>query len=162
MLQTFNCGIGMIVVASADKAEAVMERLRESGREPGPHRRDDLACGRRACATAGTLSSDDPRRVAILISGRGSNMVALIEAARARISRPRSRSSFPTPRCGGTWPARGGRDRDPGDRPQGLSGPRGLRAALDAALESTASTFICLAGFMRVLTDGSSSAGRDR
>lgn len=34
MLRTFNCGIGMIVVASADKAEAVMERLRQAGESP--------------------------------------------------------------------------------------------------------------------------------
>jgi phosphoribosylformylglycinamidine cyclo-ligase len=34
MLRTFNCGIGMIVVASADKADAVMERLRQTGESP--------------------------------------------------------------------------------------------------------------------------------
>jgi len=34
MLRTFNCGIGMIVVASADKAEAVTERLRQAGESP--------------------------------------------------------------------------------------------------------------------------------
>lgn len=34
MLRTFNCGIGMIVVASADKVDAVMERLRQAGENP--------------------------------------------------------------------------------------------------------------------------------
>jgi len=34
MLRTFNCGIGMIVVAEADKAEDVMERLRAAGENP--------------------------------------------------------------------------------------------------------------------------------
>lgn len=34
MLRTFNCGIGMIVVASADKADAVMERLVKAGEKP--------------------------------------------------------------------------------------------------------------------------------
>lgn len=34
MLRTFNCGIGMIVVASADKADAVMERLVKTGESP--------------------------------------------------------------------------------------------------------------------------------
>jgi phosphoribosylformylglycinamidine cyclo-ligase len=34
MLRTFNCGIGMIVVASADKADAVMERLTKAGENP--------------------------------------------------------------------------------------------------------------------------------
>ncbi len=34
MLRTFNCGIGMIVVASADEAEGVMERLAQVGESP--------------------------------------------------------------------------------------------------------------------------------
>jgi phosphoribosylformylglycinamidine cyclo-ligase len=34
MLRTFNCGVGMIVVASADQADAVMERLRQAGESP--------------------------------------------------------------------------------------------------------------------------------
>ncbi len=34
MLRTFNCGIGMIVVAAASKADAVMERLRQTGESP--------------------------------------------------------------------------------------------------------------------------------
>jgi phosphoribosylformylglycinamidine cyclo-ligase len=34
MLRTFNCGIGMIVVAGADQAEAVLQRLREAGENP--------------------------------------------------------------------------------------------------------------------------------
>lgn len=34
MLRTFNCGIGMIVVAAADQAESVMERLRRAGESP--------------------------------------------------------------------------------------------------------------------------------
>jgi len=34
MLRTFNCGIGMIVVASAAQADAVMERLRQVGESP--------------------------------------------------------------------------------------------------------------------------------
>ncbi len=34
MLRTFNCGIGMIVVASAAQADAVMERLRQAGESP--------------------------------------------------------------------------------------------------------------------------------
>jgi phosphoribosylformylglycinamidine cyclo-ligase len=34
MLRTFNCGIGMIVVAGAAQADAVMERLRRAGESP--------------------------------------------------------------------------------------------------------------------------------
>ncbi|WP_210487321.1 phosphoribosylformylglycinamidine cyclo-ligase [Microvirga antarctica] len=34
MLRTFNCGIGMIVVAASDDAEAVMQSLRDAGESP--------------------------------------------------------------------------------------------------------------------------------
>jgi phosphoribosylformylglycinamidine cyclo-ligase len=34
MLRTFNCGVGMIVVTSADQADAVMERLAKAGETP--------------------------------------------------------------------------------------------------------------------------------
>jgi phosphoribosylformylglycinamidine cyclo-ligase len=34
MLRTFNCGIGMIVVAAAEQAEGVMQRLRDAGEQP--------------------------------------------------------------------------------------------------------------------------------
>ena len=76
----------------------------ESGREAGAHRRDDRACGRRACADRRLPEAlMTRRRVAILISGRGSNMVSLIEAASAPgfPGRDRPRSLQP-PRCGGT------------------------------------------------------------
>jgi phosphoribosylglycinamide formyltransferase 1 len=94
------------------------------------------------------------RRVAILISGRGSNMAALIEAAKA--------ADFPAeivavisnrPDAGGlaTASARGvptvsieskrfGRDR------------AAFEAALQAALDQHKVELICLGGFMRLLT----------
>lgn len=34
MLRTFNCGVGMIVVADAGKSDAVIERLRQAGESP--------------------------------------------------------------------------------------------------------------------------------
>ena len=42
MLRTFNCGIGMIVVAGRRQADAVMARLREAGESAGRARRDRL------------------------------------------------------------------------------------------------------------------------
>ena len=95
-------------------------------------------------------------RVGILISGRGSNMRALIEAARAPdfpgeialvlSSRPdaagldvAASAGIPTAVVDQT---RFGRDRAAFD------------AALDRELRSAQVEFICLAGFMRILTEG--------
>ncbi|MGZ3304933.1 MAG: phosphoribosylglycinamide formyltransferase [Asticcacaulis sp.] len=93
-------------------------------------------------------------RAAILISGRGSNMMALVEAAKA--------ADFPAefvlvlandPEAAGLkWAADQGiataaidhraygRDRESHER------------AIDAALQAAGVEFICLAGYMRVLT----------
>ena len=35
MLKTFNCGIGLVAVVAADRAEAVAEALRGRGRDRG-------------------------------------------------------------------------------------------------------------------------------
>ncbi len=104
------------------------------------------------------------KRVAILISGRGSNMAALIEAAKA--------TDFPAeivlvlsnrPNAAGLERARAagiatavvdhtafGKDRAAFDN------------ALQAELEARHIELICLAGFMRLLTDGFVDAWRGR
>ena len=95
------------------------------------------------------------RRVAILISGRGSNMVSLMEAARA--------PDFPAeialvlsnrPDAAGLEPAKEAgiatRVVDHKAHPT----RENFEQAMDAALAEHAIAFICLAGFMRVLTDG--------
>jgi phosphoribosylglycinamide formyltransferase-1 len=94
------------------------------------------------------------RRVAILISGRGSNMVSLIEAARA--------ADFPAEIALvlSNRPDAAGLDRA---REAGIATcvidhkahptREDFEQAMDAALASHDIAFICLAGFMRVLTD---------
>ncbi|MBQ0823092.1 phosphoribosylglycinamide formyltransferase [Microvirga terrae] len=94
------------------------------------------------------------RRVAILISGRGSNMVSLIEAARA--------GAFPAEIAlvVSNRPDAAGLDRA---REAGIATcvidhkahptREDFEHAMDAALASRGIAFICLAGFMRVLTD---------
>jgi phosphoribosylglycinamide formyltransferase-1 len=108
--------------------------------------------------TANSISGDgmSRKRVAILISGRGSNMAALIEAAKDK--------SFPAeivlvlsnrPDAGGLDIARAagiatvvvdhktyGKDRATFD------------GAMQAVLEQNRIELLCLAGFMRLLTDG--------
>jgi len=95
-----------------------------------------------------------PRRVAVLISGRGSNMVSLIEAASA--------PDFPAeialvlsnrPDAAGLERARAASIAtaviDHKDHPT----REDFEQAMDAVLNEHGIEFICLAGFMRVLTD---------
>lgn len=94
-------------------------------------------------------------RIAILISGRGSNMMSLVEAARA--------PGFPAevvavisnrPGAAGlAWAA----ERGPATRVidhKAYPGREAFEAALEAALAEHRPDMLCLAGFMRVLTAG--------
>jgi phosphoribosylglycinamide formyltransferase 1 len=94
------------------------------------------------------------RRIAILISGRGSNMVSLIEAARD--------PDFPgeialvlanRPDAGGLERARQAGIEALAVDHKAYSTRESFEGALDAALRERDIGFICLAGFMRVLTD---------
>jgi phosphoribosylglycinamide formyltransferase-1 len=95
-------------------------------------------------------------RVAILISGRGSNMRALIEAARAPdfpgeialvlSSRPDA--------AGLDVAASAGIPTAVVDQTRFGSDRAAFDAALDRELRGTQIEFICLAGFMRILTEG--------
>jgi len=94
------------------------------------------------------------KRVAVLISGRGSNMAALIEAAKAKdypaqitlvVSNKPDAGGLVTARTAGIATevvdhARYGKDR------------AGFERALQAALEKHRIEIVCLAGFMRLLT----------
>jgi phosphoribosylglycinamide formyltransferase-1 len=94
------------------------------------------------------------KRVAILISGRGSNMLALIEAAHDQhypaeialvISNESTAAGLERARAAGIRTCvidhrRFGKDREAFER------------ALQAELEAHAIEFVCLAGFMRLLT----------
>ncbi|HLM39437.1 MAG TPA: phosphoribosylglycinamide formyltransferase, partial [Microvirga sp.] len=95
------------------------------------------------------------RRIAILISGRGSNMASLIEAARE--------PDFPgeialvlsnRPDAGGLERARQAGIEALAVDHRAYPTREGFEEALDAALRERDIGFICLAGFMRVLTDG--------
>lgn len=103
------------------------------------------------------------RRIAILISGRGSNMVSLIEAAQA--------PDFPgeialvlsnRPDAGGLALAREAGIETLAIDHRAYSSRESFDAAMDAALRERGIELICLAGFMRVLSDGfvESWAGR--
>ncbi|MGO4571466.1 phosphoribosylglycinamide formyltransferase [Microvirga sp. 2TAF3] len=93
------------------------------------------------------------RRIAILISGRGSNMVSLIEAAccpdyPAEIALVLSNR----PDAGGLERARASGIEALAIDHKAYSTRESFEQALDAALRERDIDFICLAGFMRVLT----------
>jgi phosphoribosylglycinamide formyltransferase-1 len=103
------------------------------------------------------------KRVAILISGRGSNMTALIEAA-AEKDFPAEIALVLSNRADAGGLARAAEagiptavivHRDFPDR-------AAFDAAMDAKLRAENIELVCLAGFMRLLTDGFVEAWRDR
>jgi len=96
-------------------------------------------------------------KVAILISGRGSNMQALIEAAAATgfpaaialvVSNVPGAEGLARAACAGV-PAAAIDHRKFG---KGLEGNRAFETALDAALQAAGAELVCLAGFMRLLS----------
>lgn len=95
------------------------------------------------------------RRVAIFLSGGGSNMVSLVDSMTGdHPARPCLVLSN-TADAGGLDKARarGVPTAVVDHRPHGED-RRGFEAALDAVLREHAPDIICLAGFMRVLTEG--------
>ena len=93
------------------------------------------------------------RRVAILISGRGSNMAALIEAARAK-DYPAEIALVVSNRpdaAGLAFAASSGIATAVVDHKR-FASREAFDAALDAALEKARIEIVCLAGFMRMLT----------
>ena len=159
MLRTFNCGIGMIAVVdarAAGKVAAILEREGERVVQLGEL--VAAAKGKPRVTYTGRLEYLEPmarKRVAILISGRGSNMVALIEAAKDQ-----------------TYPAEialvvsnepAARGTEAGARPKASRPPsstiahsartaRRSSARCKMNCRRTSIELVCLAGFMRLLT----------
>jgi phosphoribosylglycinamide formyltransferase-1 len=103
------------------------------------------------------------RRVAILISGRGSNMAALIQAAKA--------ASYPAeialvlsnrPDAAGLIHARENGIETAVLNHKEHSSRESFDFALDAKLKAAGIELVCLAGFMRLLTHEFVDAWRDR
>ena len=159
MLKTFNCGIGMVAVVAPERAEALADVLGGGGRGGDG---DRPRGSRRGRALFG--ASVSRRRVAILISGGGSNMLALAgdmakpdhpaEVCLVLANRPEAGGLARAAALGLPVAAV---DHRPfrGDR-------AGFEAALAGPLGESGAEILCLAGFMRVLTPGFIAAWEGR
>ena len=86
MLRTYNCGVGMVVVTGERRCRARHGFPARRGRDRDRDRRDRGACragprGRLSRHSRLRRRSMRRTRVAVLISGRGSNMASLLAAA---------------------------------------------------------------------------------
>ena len=80
MARTFNCGIGMAVISSPDQADKATAILTKRRRKSFPHRRGRTTTFRRSGHSRQHLQSLAMLKIAVLISGRGSNLKSLIDA----------------------------------------------------------------------------------
>ena len=105
----------------------------------------------------------DKRRTAVLISGRGSNLQALIESCR----RPGASAAIAVvvsnvPEAGGLEHARAAGIATRVIDHRLFGGRREFEEALSEALEASAIELVCLAGFMRILSSWFVERWRDR
>ena len=165
MLRTFNCGLGMIVVTA--------RRRCRDGRQGADRRRRERVHGRRHRARAAKRSRLRGRsrrepmaklKVGILISGRGSNMAALIEAAKA--------ADYPAEIAvrGEQRGRRAGPRRSPQDAGvataaishSGFPDRESFDRAVSAELEKHGVGLVALAGFMRIQSPWFPAHWKDR
>jgi formyltetrahydrofolate-dependent phosphoribosylglycinamide formyltransferase len=98
-------------------------------------------------------------KVGVLISGRGSNMQALVEHVGEAYEIVLVASDKPDA-AGLAW-ARGRGIATHGQSPKGIGKPA-YEAALDAALREAGAEYLALAGYMRLLSDEFVGRWRDR
>lgn len=93
MLRTFNCGLGMVLIVDSDNTNTVLRSLKLAGENPTVvgqlhDRTVDPACEvlnfSHAIHGSSSRHALRKKRVAILISGSGTNMVSLIQHTKDR------------------------------------------------------------------------------
>ncbi len=150
MLRTFNCGVGMICVIDPGEGRAAGHPSLRAGREAA-------LIGRITEAGAEPVTFEAARalkkRVAILISGRGSNMSALIEAARAPDFPAEIVGVFSNrPEAGGLAIAAAEGIATSALSHKSYTDKAAFEAAMNTVLDGWRPDIICLAGFMRLLS----------
>ena len=171
MLRTFNCGIGMVAIVAAADADAVADVLTAEGETACRASARSVAVPPDGCRVAYSgrldlrLTAWRAPRTAVLISGRGTNMAALIAAAAAPdypaeialvVVQPAGRR-----RARACAAEAGIATAVVESRPFGKD-RAAFEAALQAELEAAGIELVCLAGFMRVLTPAFVERWQDR
>ncbi|MFH4979879.1 hypothetical protein AB6A40_006588 [Gnathostoma spinigerum] len=163
MMRTFNCGIGMVIVASKEQSDTILEKLKMAGEDasvighvqPRINGEDQVKFIGLQSAFSGKYRQPPRKRVkvGILISGKGSNMEKLINSSR-----------LPDSDCEIVLVISNKNDA-PGIA---LAKRKGVRTAvipskgylarevyeekMNKELEANEVQLICLAGFMRILS----------
>ncbi|ETN61567.1 phosphoribosylamine-glycine ligase [Anopheles darlingi] len=167
MLRTFNCGIGMVLVVAPEHEPTVLEQLRDVGGQSLGRvvKRDTSATGaasrvivrdfEQTLLTAQRTCTLPVKRIAVLISGTGSNLQALIDATRSTTSGIRGEIVLVISNKAGVLgleraamaniPSKVILHREYDTREQ-------FDEAVSKALEADRIELVCLAGFMRILS----------
>ncbi|XP_035915073.1 trifunctional purine biosynthetic protein adenosine-3 [Anopheles stephensi] len=166
MLRTFNCGIGMVLVVATEHKHTVLERLRSAGgsalgtvvKKSDPLGQRVIVQGFEDTLRMSQLTCSLPKkRIAVLISGSGSNLQALIDATRSSIFGIRGEVVLVVSNKAGVFgleraaqagiPSKVILHKDYSTREL-------FDAAVSKLLEKERIELVCLAGFMRILSEG--------
>uniref|UniRef100_A0A182LW43 Trifunctional purine biosynthetic protein adenosine-3 n=1 Tax=Anopheles culicifacies TaxID=139723 RepID=A0A182LW43_9DIPT len=166
MLRTFNCGIGMVLVVATEHKHTVLERLRSAGgtalgtvvKKSDPLGQRVIVQGFEDTLRLSQLTCSLPKkRIAVLISGSGSNLQALIDATRSSIFGIRGEIVLVISNKAGVFgleratkagiPSKVILHKDYNTREL-------FDAAVSQVLEKERIELVCLAGFMRILSEG--------
>uniref|UniRef100_A0A182QP91 Trifunctional purine biosynthetic protein adenosine-3 n=1 Tax=Anopheles farauti TaxID=69004 RepID=A0A182QP91_9DIPT len=166
MLRTFNCGIGMVLVVASEHTQTVLERLRGAGgsalgtvvKKSDPLGKRVIVQGFQDTLHQSQLTCALPKkRIAVLISGSGSNLQALIDATRSTAFGIRGEIVLVVSNKAGVFGLeRAARAGIPSKviLHKDYSSRELFDAAVSKLLEQERIELVCLAGFMRILSEG--------
>ncbi|KAL9705754.1 hypothetical protein quinque_009272 [Culex quinquefasciatus] len=165
MLRTFNCGLGMTLIVAKQNAQTVLGELRSAGatligsvvKHTPKASRVNVLNFPATLAKSQLTCSLPKKRIAVLISGSGSNLQALIDATRSTAFGIRGEIVFVLSNKNGVYGLE--RATNAGIRSKVILHKEfPTREQFDAAmsdeLERQQIDLICLAGFMRILSEG--------
>ncbi|XP_039448693.1 trifunctional purine biosynthetic protein adenosine-3 [Culex pipiens pallens] len=165
MLRTFNCGLGMTLIVAKQNAQTVLGELRSAGatligsvvKHAPKAPRVNVLNFPATLAKSQLTCSLPKKRIAVLISGSGSNLQALIDATRSTAFGIRGEIVFVLSNKNGVYGLE--RATNAGIRSKVILHKEfPTREQFDAAmsdeLERQQIDLICLAGFMRILSEG--------